>query len=68
MRFIYAKNIWIEDVINFFEENNISWAYHAWREASYWDAEKSNTDKYDEKRYTNTPRMEILKNHFQKNN
>ncbi len=57
-------NIWIEDVIEVCEEHNISWAYHAWREATCWDAEKSNTDMNDDKRYDTTPRLSILKKYF----
>ncbi|WP_106831328.1 glycoside hydrolase family 5 protein [Parabacteroides pacaensis] len=63
----YGGNIWIEDVIKLCEKHNISWAYHAWREASCWDAEKSNINKDEDIRLENTERMAILKKYYKKN-
>lgn len=35
----WTSTRWINDMITFFEANNISWSYHAWREWQGWDAE-----------------------------
>jgi endoglucanase len=35
----WTSTRWIDDMITFFEANNISWCYHAWREWQGWDPE-----------------------------
>jgi endoglucanase len=62
-----AGNAWLRDVIETAEENGWSWTYHAWREASVWDAERSNTDRADETRHSSTSRMELLEGFFARN-
>jgi len=60
----YGANLWIEDVIKIMEEFRFSWAYHEYRGFQGWDAERSNTDKADLKRYASTPRLLLLKKYF----
>ena len=60
-------NRYIRDVIEVCETSGWSWAYHSYREADCWDAEKSNTDKKDHARKKSTPRLEILKSFFRRN-
>ncbi|GAB4252422.1 MAG: hypothetical protein Kow00109_28010 [Acidobacteriota bacterium] len=62
-----SGNRWLRDIIDVAEENGWSWAYHAWREASIWDAEKSNFDRNDERRYDTTPRLELLRQYYLRN-
>ena len=60
-------NQYIRSVIEICEEYGWSWSYHSFREADVWDPEKSNTDRNDKKRYDSTPRLEILKSFFERN-
>ena len=60
-------NRYIRDVIDLAEEQGWSWAYHSFRAADVWDAEKSNTDRADRARKDSTPRLEILKSNFARN-
>ncbi len=61
-------NRYLRDVIEVCEANHWSWAYHAWREWEGWDAERSNTEKADQKRQSTTPRLELLKSFFARSN
>ncbi len=60
-------NRYVRDVIEVCEKHGWSWAYHSYREADCWDAEKSNTDRKDRKRKESTPRLDILKSFFRRN-
>jgi len=60
-------NVWLEDVIEIAEAHGWSWAYHAWREASIWDPEKSNSARDDETRYPSTPRLQLLRSYWFRN-
>ncbi len=59
---------YIQDVIDIAEKYNWSWAYHAYREASVWDAEMSITDRNDTTRTATAPRWELLRSYFERNN
>ncbi len=58
---------YLEDIIQICEESRIAWTYHAYREASIWDPEKSNIDREDDERKSSTPRLEMLKSYFARN-
>jgi len=60
-------NRYIRDVIDLAEEQGWSWAYHSFRAADVWDAEKSNSDRTERSRKASTPRLEILKSYFARN-
>jgi aryl-phospho-beta-D-glucosidase BglC (GH1 family) len=62
-----AGNQYLRDVIEICEQHGWSWAYHAWREWEGWDAERSNTDKSDTARKAGTPRLELLKSFYARN-
>ncbi|MGB3589515.1 MAG: cellulase family glycosylhydrolase [Tunicatimonas sp.] len=57
-------NQYLEDIIQVTEQHNISWTYHAFREASVWNPEHSNTDAADTTRQATTPRLELLTRFF----
>ncbi|MBK1875508.1 glycoside hydrolase family 5 protein [Pelagicoccus mobilis] len=58
---------YVKDVIDLAEAHGFHWAYHAYRESPIWDPEMSNTDKSDESRSPNAPRIELLKSYWQQN-
>ncbi len=60
-------NEYLEDIIQICEESRIAWAYHAYREASIWNPEKSNTDRQDDTRKESTPRLQMLRKYFNRN-
>ncbi|MEM8970227.1 MAG: cellulase family glycosylhydrolase [Bacteroidota bacterium] len=60
-------NKYLEDIIQVTEQHNISWTYHAFREASVWNPEHSNTDAADTTRKSTTPRLELLTRFFDRN-
>lgn len=60
-------NRYLEVVMKFFDENNWSWTYHAYRESEVWDPERSNINRNDLKRYKNTERMKLLTKFFKEN-
>ncbi len=60
-------NQYLEDIIQVTEQHDISWTYHAFREASVWNAEHSNTDAADTTRQATTPRLELLTRLFERN-
>jgi len=62
-----SGNRYLADCIRFFEQYGWSWAYHAWREYQGWDAERNNYDMADETRYETTPRLELLKKYYARN-
>lgn len=59
---------WLADVIQVYEEYGFSWAYHAYREHTLWDAEADNYDPDKTERVKTTPRKELLINSFELNN
>ena len=61
-----AGNQYLEDIIEVCELNDIAWTYHAYREASVWDPEKSNDHRKDNERKNSTPRLALLKRYFNK--
>lgn len=62
-----SGNAYLRDLIDICEENGWGWAYHSFRAAPVWDAEMSNIDAKDVKRYAVTPRMTMMKQYFSKN-
>jgi aryl-phospho-beta-D-glucosidase BglC (GH1 family) len=54
-------NQYVQDVIEVCEKFKWSWAYHAYREASVWDAERDNFDRTQQTRKDKTPRLDLLK-------
>jgi endoglucanase len=54
-------NRYVRDVIEVCEKYGWSWAYHAWREASVWDAERDNFDRKSLERKASTPRLDLLR-------
>ncbi|WP_299530137.1 cellulase family glycosylhydrolase [Ulvibacterium sp.] len=58
---------YLSDIIDIAEEQNWSWAYHAYRENQVWDPEMSITNRADSVRIENAPRWELLKNYFSRN-
>lgn len=60
-------NNYIKDSIEIFEKNSWSWAYHAWRESHFWDAEITGTNKTDRKRSESAPRITLLKSFYKLN-
>ncbi len=44
-RYAPGAALYLADLIDVFEDNGLSWAYHAWREAPVWDLEKVNADR-----------------------
>lgn len=60
-------NRYIRDVIEICEEHGLSWAYHAYREADVWDAERSNEDCDDHRWRLTTPRLQILEGFSHRN-
>ena len=57
----------VRDVIEVCEANQLSWAYHAYRENDLWDPERSNFKKSDTTQKKTTPRLELLKEFFDRN-
>ena len=55
-----SGNKWLADVISVYEDFGFSWAYHAYRENTLWDAEASNFVVEDTARKKTTPRKELL--------
>lgn len=60
-------NQYIHDCIDNFEEYGWSWAYHSYRSAQMWDPEMSDIYKHDLTRNSDSQRMTIIKNYFNKN-
>lgn len=61
---------YIRDLIDLFEEYGWSWTYHAFREAPVWDAElpaETEAQNTGAVRQSNTARMEVLRQAFQRN-
>lgn len=58
---------YLRDLIDLFEEYSWSWTYHAWREASIWDAEINSADPSNHTQTDKTPRLELLKAAFSRN-
>lgn len=54
-------NRYVRDVIETCEKLGWSWAYHAWREADVWDAERDNFDRNSHDRRPHTPRLDLLR-------
>ena len=60
-------NQYLRDVIKVCEADQLSWAYHAYRENDLWDPERSNFEKSDISQQETTPRLELLKEFFARN-
>ena len=60
-------NRYLRDIIELCEAHRVAWTYHAYREASVWDPEKSNSSRQDDKRKTTTARLEMLTTFFGRN-
>lgn len=60
-------NLWMRDVADVAERYGWIWTYHSFRIASVWDAEKSGTNPQDETVYETTPRIEMLRSYFGRN-
>ena len=58
---------YLSDIIEIAEENQWSWAYHAFRENQVWDPEMSINERADSVRIKNAPRWELLQYYFKRN-
>jgi hypothetical protein len=58
---------YLKDVIEIFEENNWSWAYHAFREWNGWSVEHTSNKDDNERSATPTDREQLLRTWFAKN-
>jgi hypothetical protein len=58
---------YLKDVIELFEENNWSWAYHAFREWDGWSVEHTANKDSNERSPTPTNREQLLRTWFAKN-
>ncbi|HEX8235308.1 MAG TPA: cellulase family glycosylhydrolase [Abditibacteriaceae bacterium] len=58
---------YLKDAIDIFEENNWSWAYHAFREWNGWSVEHSGNKADNERSATPTTREQLLRAWFAKN-
>jgi endoglucanase len=58
---------YMKDLIDIFEENNWSWAYHAFREWHGWSVEHGTNKDDNERSVTQTNREQLLRTWFAKN-
>jgi hypothetical protein len=58
---------YLKDVIELFEENNWSWAYHAFREWNGWSVEHTADKGSDAPSLTTSNREQLLRTWFAKN-
>lgn len=61
-----SGNTYLRDVIEYAEAHGWSWTYQEWRGADPWDAEKSNFNRADHKRYATTPRLQMLTSYWKR--
>lgn len=58
---------WLKDAFSIFEKNKWTWAYHAFREASPWNVELTNTYGVEVTATSPTDRLKAIKAVFKKN-
>lgn len=63
-----ASNVYLKDLIDLFEVEGWSWAYHDLRGGAMWDPEMPVGTNARAPRNQNTPRMKILRDYYSNGN